>query len=326
MSLPATPTLDQLRVLVAVVDEGSFSAAARRLNRSQSVVSYGIANLEGQLGLEIFERGRRRPTLTRAGGAMLEEARRMLSLMDDLRARAAGLRTGLEAELSLAVDVMFPTYQLVCLLHAFAAAYPTVSLRLRIEALGAVSQLVLDGVCTLGIASWMSLRFEALNRREICSVELVPVAAPEHPLAALPGPLSATALRDHTQLVLTDRSNVTQGQDFGVVSPRTWRLGDLGAKHALLLAGLGWGNMPAHAVAGDLAAGRLVRLPVHEGESRPYPLIIIHRNDTPPGPAARWLVAQIASDAPLPPGNAAPTLDPLRRPRPTVEKISGEMG
>jgi DNA-binding transcriptional LysR family regulator len=325
MGTPGTPTLDQLRVLVTVVDEGSFSAAARRLNRAQSVVSYAVGNLEAQLGLEIFERGRRRPTLTPAGGAMLEDARRMLSLMDDLRARAAGLQTGLEAELALAVDVMFPTPQLVRLLRAFADAYPAVSLRLRIEALGAVPQLVLDGVCTLGIASWMSARFEALDRREICSVELVPVAAPRHPLAALPGPLSAAALREHTQLVLTDRSMMTQGQDFGVVSPRTWRLGDLGAKQALLLAGLGWGNMPAHAVADDLAAGRLVRLPVREGESRPYPLIIIHRTDTPPGPAARWLAAQIAAGAPLPPGNAAPTLEPPMRPRPAIKKISGEM-
>ena len=67
---PGTPTLDQLRLFTAVVDHGSFGAAARRLNRAVSVVSYGIANLEAQLGVRLFEReGTRKPQLTAAGKA-----------------------------------------------------------------------------------------------------------------------------------------------------------------------------------------------------------------------------------------------------------------
>ena len=74
------PTLDQLQVLVAVADTGSFSAAGRKLNRAQSVISYAIANLETQLGLKLFEReGTREPRLTDVGRAMLEDARRMVS-------------------------------------------------------------------------------------------------------------------------------------------------------------------------------------------------------------------------------------------------------
>ena len=57
MSEPGTPTFDQLRLFLAIVDEGSFGAAARRLNRAVSVVSYGVANLEAQLGLTLFELG-----------------------------------------------------------------------------------------------------------------------------------------------------------------------------------------------------------------------------------------------------------------------------
>ena len=67
---PGTPTLDQLRLFMAVVDHGSFGAAARALNRAVSVVSYGIANLEAQLGLRLFDRqGTRKPQLTAAGKA-----------------------------------------------------------------------------------------------------------------------------------------------------------------------------------------------------------------------------------------------------------------
>jgi DNA-binding transcriptional LysR family regulator len=299
MTEPGSPTLDQLRVFAAVAETGSFSAAARRLHRAQSAISYAIANLEELLGLALFERGHRRPTLTEAGRAVLADARRVGRLVDDLRARAAGLTSGLEAELGLAVDVMFPTARLVSVLEAFARQFPTVSLRLRIEGLGAVVEQVLERACGLGISGPMGIRAEAIERRQIGLIEMVSVCAPGHPLAHLPAPLPRSVLHEHIQLVLTDRSQLTEGQDFGVVSPRTWRLGDLGAKHALLRAGLGWGNMPSHMICDDLATGRLVRL----DQGRPgdmYPLLLIHRADTPPGPATRWLADRLAAPPELP--------------------------
>src|SRR5271157_859795 len=288
-----TPTLDQLHVLTAVVEAGSFSAAARRLHRAQSVISYTIANLEAQLGVALFARDGRRPALTEAGRALVTDARRVGRLVDELRARAAALRRGLEAELGLAVDVMFPTARLVAALDDFARAYPTVGLRLRIEALGGVAQLVLDGPCQLGVTGWLARLPDALERRAIGEVRLVPVAAPTHPLARAqdgdPGSIDSARLREEVQLVLADRTTLTAGQDFGVLALRTWRLGDLGAKHALLLAGLGWGNMPADMVADDFAAGRLVRLRVAEAPEHHYPLGLIHRIDAPPGPAGARL-------------------------------------
>jgi DNA-binding transcriptional LysR family regulator len=292
--MTGAPTLDQLRVLASVVDDGSFSAAARRLNRTQSVISYTIAGLEGQLGLALFERGHRRPVLTEAGRAILADARRVLGTMEDLRARAAALTTGLEAELSVAVDVMFPTEWLVGVIEAFAAAFPTVSLRLRVEALGGVAQLVIDRECGLGVSGWVGALSEALWRREIGQTRLLPVAAPTHPLARHGGVIPAARLREHTQLVLSDRSKLTEGQDFGVVALRTWRLGDLGAKHAFLRAGLGWGNMPEATVRDDVREGRLVLLAVAEPDRRHYPFMLIRRPDAPAGPAARWLADRFA--------------------------------
>jgi DNA-binding transcriptional LysR family regulator len=289
-----TPTLDQLHVLTTVVETGSFSAAARCLNRAQSVISYTIANLETQLGVALFARDGRRPVLTEAGRALIADARRVGRLVDELRARAAALRRGLEAELGLAVDVMFPTGRLVAALDDFAREYPTVGLRLRIEGLGGVAQLVLDGVCQLGVTGWMGRVPGALERRAIGEVRLIPVAAPGHPVASAPAPIGGAALREHVQLVLTDRTTLTEGQDFGVLALRTWRLGDLGAKHALLLAGVGWGNMPAEMVADDIAAGRLVRLGIAEAPEHHYPLGLIHRTDAPPGPAGAWLAGRLA--------------------------------
>jgi DNA-binding transcriptional LysR family regulator len=294
-SAAGLPTLDQLRVLVSIVEYGSFSAAARRLGRAQSVISYTVATLEGQLGLALFERGHRRPVLTEAGRAVLADARRVVGAVEDLRARAASLTRGLEAALSVAVDVMFPTDRLVLALEDFARTFPTVALRLRIEALGGVAQLILDGECGLGISGWLGAEYAELWRREIGETKLVPVAAPTHPLARQTGPLPTASLRDHTQLVLSDRSKLTEGRDFGVFSLRTWRLGDLGAKHALLRAGLGWGNMPEPTVRDDLREGRLVRLVLEETALRGFPFTLIRRTDATPGPAALWLAERFAA-------------------------------
>jgi DNA-binding transcriptional LysR family regulator len=294
MPVIGQPTLDQLRVLTAVADAGSFSAAARRLRRGQSVVSYTIAHLEAQLGVTLFDRAGRAPVLTQAGRALLADARRVGGAIDALRARAAALRQGLEAELSLAVDVMFPIDALVTVLRGFAEAFPTVPLRLRMEAVGGVAQLVLDDVCGLGVSGWAGTFSDRLEQQSIGEIQLVAVAAPVHPLAALAS-VTRAAARDHTQLVVSDGSKLTEGQDFGVIGLQTWRLGDLGAKHALLLAGLGWGNMPEHLVAGDIAAGRLVRLNIAGGVSYRYELSVIHRTDRPPGPAAAWLARSVGA-------------------------------
>jgi len=79
---------------------------------------------------------------------------------------------------------------------------------------------------------------------------------------------SKSRTRQHVQLVLTDRSELTVGREFGVMSPLTWRLGDLFAKHAFLLKGLGWGGMPLHAVKQDLLEGRLAKLSIEDCRRR----------------------------------------------------------
>jgi DNA-binding transcriptional LysR family regulator len=92
--------------------------------------------------------------------------------------------------------------------------------------------------------------------------------------------------------VLTDRSRMTAGRDYGVVSPITWRLADLSTKHAFLRAGFGWGHMPRPQVETDLAQGGLVTLEVEGMPFNPpsFAMRSVHRKDAPPGPAARWFL------------------------------------
>lgn len=295
---PGTPTLDQLRVFVAVIDYGSFSRAARELHRTQSVISYTIANLEAQLNVALFDRSKRKPTLTEAGKALLADARTVGLKVDAMRARAKTLAQGLEAEVSIAVDVMFPNCRLVAALQAFQQQFPTVALRLRIEALGAVMNLVGQRICQIGIAGPMLDFADTFQSQPAGSITMLPVAAPTHPLAQIEGIVPTEVARDYTQLVLTDRSELTSGQNFGVIAVRDWRLGDLGAKHMLLRAGLGWGSMPEEMIREDLDTGRLVQLKLAHMISGEYTLHMINRLDEAPGQAGRWLMQYLLDYTP----------------------------
>jgi len=292
---PGLPTLEQLRVFIAVIDHGGFAHAARALHRTQSVVSYTIANLEEQLNIELLDRSKRKPVLTEAGKALLADARAVASKVDGMRSRAKALGQGLEPEVSIVVDIMFPTCLLVRILEAFKHEFPTVSLRLHTEALGAVTQLVKERRCQLGVAGLQMAQGADLERHAAGHVKMFPVCAPKHPLAQIEGVLPTSLLREHLQLVVTDRSALTSGQDFGVQALHDWRLGDLGSKHALLRGGIGWGNMPEDMVADDLKDGRLVRLQVQEGSELLYPMYVIHRGDDELGPAGKWLREQFAT-------------------------------
>lgn len=292
MSEPGTPTFDQLKIFLAVVETGSFAAAGRQLNRATSVISYGIANLEAQLGVTLFEReGTRKPRLSDAGQAVLVDARSIDRGIDGLRAKVKGLLGGLEARVDLAIDVMLPPQWMGETLRAFSAEFPTVTLNLHVEALGAVTALVLERKAVIGISGPLAAEMPGIESVVIGSVPLVPVAAPGHPLAKAKS-LSPGMGRDHVQLVLTDRSPLTEGREFAVVSPHTWRLADLGAKLALLKEGIGWGNMPRPIIEADLAAGHLVELDMPDDPGTDYRLSAIYRTDAPPGPAALWLLNQ----------------------------------
>lgn len=290
---PGTPTFDQLQIFLAVADTGSFAGAGRSLNRAVSVISYGVGNLEAQLGLALFEReGTRKPRLTAAGQAVLAEARTLSQGIDGLRAKVKGLLDGLEAEVDLAVDVMFPAECLGQVLRAFTDRFPTVSLKLHVEALGAVTSMVVARQAMIGISGPLASGIEAIERTAAGSVLMVPVAGPGHPLSGM-NPIPHGAAREHIQLVLSDRSRSTEGQDFAVISPRTWRLADLSAKHALLRQGIGWGNMPMPVIADDLKAGTLIRLDMPDHTGGIYRFSGVWRRDTPPGPAASWLLDQL---------------------------------
>ncbi len=218
--------------------------------------------------------------------------------MDAFKARAKGLSDGLEPELSVVVDAVFPLGQLTDAVAAFQEKFPATPLRLYVEALGAVLKPVLEGRCAFGVMGTLPTAPAELTREHLLNVGWAFVVSPTHPLASLKGALPARVLAQHRQLVLTDRSELSHGKDFGVLSANTWRLADLGAKHAFLRAGLGWGGMPVGVVEADLASGSLAKIRI---EDLPEGHLVMamsaaFRTDTPPGPAGRWLIERLKSN------------------------------
>lgn len=318
-------TLDQLRVFVAVADAGSFRAAARSLSRVQSAVSHAVANMELQLGVTLFDRAGHRPVMTPQGQALLANARDILLRVDAMRARAQGMGTGVELELSLVVDTLFPIADVGAALKAMRATYPTVATRVAVLPLGGPIDALLSGNHTLGIVAGEHFRHPRIAVQALSSVQMVAVVGAGHPLArkvvgypmgnaagnaagdaagdsasnlasnpasnpAGNAMLGAPELADHLQIVQADPSGLSEGRDFAVLSPQTCRVSGQDTKHALILSGLGWGRLPLWQVERDLAEGRLVRLPTHSlgrGSQVETETYLAHRIDMPLGPAAR---------------------------------------
>jgi len=303
-------TIDQLRVFRQVAESGSFSAAARTLHRAQSAITYAVQKLEDQVGTPLFDRGGYRPVLSDAGRALLPRASRILEELATFGAQAQGIAGGLEPEVSLVVDSLYSVPLLVGALADFQREYPSVQLRIHVETLGGTAQALLDGNADLGICLDFARSIPELQATPMGEIELVPVAAPHHPLGKMKGPIPLAATRDHVQLVLTDRSPLTRGKEYTVFAVRTWRLADLGARHAMAVAGLGWCSMPLHMVREDLAAGRLKELDIRwpggvKGFPRPG-VVLAWRKDRVLGPAATWLSERLVREP-------APTTRGVRR-------------
>jgi len=287
-------TLDQIRTFVAVVDSGSFRSGAARLLRVQSAVSHAIANLEAELGLQLFDRSGYRPVLTPQGQALLANARDLLLRADAMRARARALGEGVELELSLVVDTLFPLMALAQAMTKVRAQYPAITFRLESLPLGGPLAALDEKRCTLAVVVGEDFCNPRIALEAIGSVQQIAVVQRDHPLAKLSEgrPLGLPDLADHLQIVLSDPTPLSNGRTFGVLSPYTCRVNTQEAKLALIRAGLGWGRLPAWQVQDDLDAGRLVRVGISNlgrDSQVQYEIYPAHRLDEPLGPVAQAL-------------------------------------
>lgn len=285
-------TLDQLRVLVAIFETGSFSAAGRKLRRAQSAISYAVATLEEVHGVILFDRAGHRPRLTQVGRVLVGQARVVLAGANHFEVMAAATREGVEPELAVAIDPLVPTTAFIDSLHALRAAFPHLPVSFSTEGLGGAERRLRRGDAALAFCILLPTVPDDVAALPLLSIDLVPVVAPLHPLARLGRAATRTDLDEHVQLVLTDPS-APDSPSYGVMSTQAWRFVELGRRLDFLLAGLGWCRMPEHLVAPLIVEGHLVRLSIEDDPARASGALTIyasHMRGRSLGSAGTWML------------------------------------
>lgn len=277
-------TLEQWRMLAAVVDGGGFAQAAERLGKSQSTISHGVQRLQSALGIALLTQQGRRAVLTADGETLLRRARHLLDEATAVQCLAGHLAQGHEPLVRLAVDVIFPPERLFTALTAFSAHYPDTRIELIETVLSGGSEALLRQEADLVITGRVPPGFlgEPLHRSRF-----VYVAHPDHPLHRLGRPLAERDLTAHRQIVIRD-SGLKQKVDAGWLgAEQRWTVSHLSTSIAALTNGLGFAAVPRERIERELADGLLKPLPLENAGSfaREVMLYLVSADRDRSGPA-----------------------------------------
>jgi len=295
-------TLDQLEVLEAIDRFGGFAAAAKRLHRATSAVSYAVKSLEGALGVSLFERSGRGAKLTPAGRVVLEGARDVLERSRRLERLGADLEGGWEPELRIIVDGSLPQAPIVRACQRFLARKLSTRILLSVEYLSGVRRRFDrdEGHLMLAIDPAGDPR---LVTQPLPPLEMVLVAHRSHPVHAGRDTLDRATLASFVEVLVADsgaRDAPPPTRVAQIGSPHLFELSDFYSKRAAILAGLGYGWLPSHLAEDDVASGELREVRFDEGSRYVLQPLVAHRRDAALGPAARALLEDLLGEVAKP--------------------------
>lgn len=288
-----TVSLEQLEAFVAAADHGSFSAAGRALRKAQSAVSTHVANLEDDLGVQLFNRAARNPVLTPAGARLLAEARVVLDRRAHMIGVAASFEAHVESRLVVAIDELYPEDLSASLFAEFAARFPHVELEVLFPMMEDVSRMILDGRADIGVMPRQEVLPAEIAFYTLGWVPLQLVCGQDHPLAQ--GIVAWEDLKRHRQLMVAMRSEGPEKQRLRTAADVWWV-----ESHWIILQlvqrGIGWALVPDHIIANSPAREALVIPPLQfDGADWPVALELVWHKQRPSGPAAKWLRDRIAA-------------------------------
>ena len=286
-------SLEALQVLDAIDRKGSFAGAALDLHRVPSAVTYSVRQLEEGLGVELFDRRGHRAVLTAAGRELLAEGRRLLQAAADLECRVQQVAKGWESELRVAVDTLVGLDKIFGVVAEFYAQETGTRLRFSQEVLGGTWDALASGRADLAIgAPGEAPAGRNYATRPLGRVEMVFVAAPFHPIAAEPGPLTDAVIQRHRAVSIADTSRLLPPRTVGLLSGQdVLSVPSLEAKAAAHVAGLGVGFLPRWIAEREALAGRLRILAVEA--PRPSAELVIAWRPGQEGKALRWFAKRL---------------------------------
>lgn len=290
----ARTTWEQWQVLQCIVSEGGFAQAARAMHRSQSSVSYMVAQLQEQLGVPLLQAQGRRMVLTAAGEVLLRDAQNVLAASLRLEEKARSLLQGWEAEVRLAVDSLFPTPALLPALGQFASHCPSTRLQMHEVVMSGADDALHGQQVELAVAGRVPQGFLG---DWLLEAEFVACAAPDHPLHRLGRALEMEDLQQHVQVVLRD-SGQRQPRDEGWLGAwQRWTVSQPETAIAAVEQGFAFGWLAWHRIAPAVAAGRLRPLPLAHGGLRKAALYLVLADPSQAGPATLQLADCLRAEA-----------------------------
>lgn len=281
-------TYDQLVAFTTVATEGTFMGASTTLHKSQPAVSKLIRNLEGELGVTLFDRTRYRATLTDAGRVFYERAAAVIESTHALRGFGLALGGKVEPIVRLAIEAVTPLDPIVTILREVQARFPTVRFELHTERLAGAAEALHDRRADVVVATTLGIDVGKIDKAPFGRVPIVPVAQADHPLARRRPPIPPALLRAHAQIVLRDSAHGAAPSLNVLEGGLRWTVTDVAAKKDLILAGMGWGGLPQHVIADELAAGTLRALVIPDF-AEAMELFVMRRRDRAHGVVATAL-------------------------------------
>jgi len=250
---------DSVELFLAVVDRGSFSAAARFLGKVPSAVSMGIANLEAELGYPLFDRSHREPVPTALATALIPHARLIADQFKQLQVHALQLSQGLESKLSIGVVTDLDNRRLLTAIGEVSRQYPLLEVEVLTAPQDEVLQWLHNGRVSVCLA-FAGLSVNVLERFQfVGSEQLIACISPRHPKFQGGGESFLEDLVQVRQILVASR-DLPLSDSRPLVGQSCWRTDSLGMARDMVEAGLGWGNFPLSVVAPLLAVGSLKRL------------------------------------------------------------------
>jgi DNA-binding transcriptional LysR family regulator len=289
--MTATPriSLEQWRSLLAVVDAGGYAQAAEVLHKSQSAVTYAVQKMESLLGIKVFEVIGRKAHLTPTGEVLYRRAKALLEEAGALEAAAGNLAAGWEPELSLAVEIIFPTWLLLQCFARFAEERPQTRIELYETVLSGTEEALLQRKVDLAICSQVPPGFAG---DPLMRLRFIAAAHPEHPLHKLGRELTLQDLREQRHLIIRDTGSQRRSGSW-LGAEQSWTVSHKATSIHAAGMGLGFAWFPEDTIRDELAHGLLKPLPMREGGERWGDLYLVFADRDYAGPGALRLAEVI---------------------------------
>ncbi|WNC67016.1 LysR family transcriptional regulator [Thalassotalea nanhaiensis] len=286
-------TLDALKVLDAIERKKSFAAAADELFRVPSAVSYTVNKLEEDLGVELFDRSKRKAQLTPVGTMLIDQGRLILKATDELTRLAQQSANGWEAELRICIDSILLFKPIYALIAQFQQEYPWINIRVTEEVLGGTWDSLIADSTDLIIGATGESHNRDFNVQSLGDIDFVFAVAKDHPLVNEPVPISDRAIKQYSSIVVADSSRGLPSRSEGLLDGQSRiTVPSVQKKIEAHLLGVGIGFLPVHRIKRELESGELVSLQLASYESRTSQLIMAWNKDNQ-GKALAWFIEKV---------------------------------